>query len=393
MTRLFRLLIIGAVWSALFLLFNFPETLAAKQANPEGKVRFFKIANADFDAYTNDPDKSTQKFMRKHYWRMLTFSPYFDSRLVWYPKAWVYKDLYAIYVNEDLATAHPEWILKDSQGNKLYIPWGCGNGACPQYAADIGNPDFRAYWLAEADATLAQGYRGLWVDDVNLEWRVSDGNENFVQPIDPRTNQLMTLPTWQRYFAELTEQIDQKFPAYEIVHNALWFADAPTNPYIQREIDSADWINLERGINDDGLTGGSGGFGIETFFDYVDAVHARGNAVIFEASANTKKAREFGLAGWLLANNGQDSLGNDPKWSTPDDWWNGYDLNLGSAKGPRQIWKDVYRRKFEDGIVLLNPPDAATQTLPLKRTYRTLDGKTVSQVTLKAKQGIVLLNP
>ena len=31
--------------------------------------------------------------MRAHYWRMLTYAPYFDSRVAWFPDAWVYKDL------------------------------------------------------------------------------------------------------------------------------------------------------------------------------------------------------------------------------------------------------------------------------------------------------------
>lgn len=322
-----------------------------------------------------------------HLFALFRFAPRLVSQRV------VYKDLYALYVDEDLAAQHPDWILKDAQGNKLFIPWGCANGTCPQYAADPGNAAFRAHWLAEASATLAQGYRGLWVDDVNLEWRVSDGNENFVNPIDPRTNQPMTLSDWQKYFVEFTKAIYAEFPQNEIAHNALWFADDLTNPYIQREIDSTDWINLERGINDDGLTGGGGQYGIETLFSYIDAVHARGKSVIFEASTNSKKGIEFGLAGWLLINNGWDSLGNDPKWSSPNDWWNGFEVNLGAAKGDRYQWNNVYRRNFAQGIALLNPPDAAKQIINLDKTYRTLDGKLVTKVKLKAKQGIVLLNP
>lgn len=397
MKRSYRLAIGCFLLFAFVLLLSPSENAAAKRekiaADPEGKVRFFKLANSEFDDYTNDPNGALKKWMRKKYWRMLTFSPYFDARLVWYPNAWVYKDLYAIYVDEDLATQHPEWILKDGQGNKLYIPWGCSNGACPQYAADAGNAAFRAYWRAEAEATLSQGYRGLWIDDVNLEWRVSDGNENFVNPIDPRTNQPMTRENWQKYFVEFTEEIYAAFPNTEIAHNALWFADDVNNPYVQRQIDSTDWVNLERGINDDGLTGGNGAYGIETLFDYIDAVHARGRAVIFEAYGTTKRGRDFGLAGWFLINNGWDGVGNDPKWSTPDDWWNGYDLNLGNAQGPRYVWKNVYRRNFDQGIVLLNPPDALTRTLNLKKNYLTIDGDVVSQVKLKAKQGIVLLKP
>lgn len=394
MNRFAKILILAFSLCALLTAFhtsNFASAGPAGGADPEGKVRLFKIANSAFDTYTNSPTPAQQAWMQKKYWRMLTFSPYFDSRLSWFPNAWFYKDIYALYVDENVATQHPDWVLKDSQGHNLFIPWGCANGTCPQYAADVGNADFRAYWLAQAQATMSQGYRGMWIDDVNLDWRVGDGNGNFVDPIDPRTSQPMTRDNWQKYFVEFTEQIYASFPDNEIAHNAIWFADDVHNQYVQREIDSTDWINLERGINDDGLTGGGGAYGIDTLFAYIDEVHAHNKSVIFEASANTKKGREFGLAGWLLINNGWDALANDPKWTTPSDWWKGYDLNLGAAKGPHYLWKNVYRRNFAGGIVLLNPPDAPKRILKLNKPYRTFDGALVSQVTLKAKQGIVLL--
>ena len=125
--------------------------------------------------------------MRAHYARMKTWAPYFDSRLDWYPNAWAYRDAYAVYRGSAQANAHPEWILKDAGGNKLYIPYGCGGGDCPQYAGDIGNPAFRAAWIANARATMSQGYKGLYIDDVNMQWRVGNGAGRDVDAIDPRT--------------------------------------------------------------------------------------------------------------------------------------------------------------------------------------------------------------
>ena len=61
-----------------------------------GTVRFVRTANSAFDRYTKSPDPAQQKWMRAKYWRMLAYSPYFDSRLAWFPAAWAYKDLYGI---------------------------------------------------------------------------------------------------------------------------------------------------------------------------------------------------------------------------------------------------------------------------------------------------------
>ena len=77
-----------------------------------------------------------------------------------------------------------------------------------QYAADFGNQQFRDYWINEAKSQLAAGYKGLFVDDVNLDWRVGNGSGATVYPINPRTGAQMTLADWRKSFAEFTEQIE-----------------------------------------------------------------------------------------------------------------------------------------------------------------------------------------
>src|SRR3954452_10383127 len=99
-------------------------------------------AESHSDVFTRNPGADQRQWMRDHYARMKTWAPYFDSRLDWYPNAWAYRDAYAIYKSDSRVSAHPDWILNDASGNRLYIPWGCSGGTCPQYAADIGNPAF-----------------------------------------------------------------------------------------------------------------------------------------------------------------------------------------------------------------------------------------------------------
>ena len=110
--------------------------------SPEGRVPFFNVADIDFDPFSADPTPPEQLWMRQHYSRMLTYQPYFDTRLAWYPGAWVYKDLYGIKQDWDVLDEHPEWILRDADGNMLYIPFECSGGTCPQFAGDFGNPRF-----------------------------------------------------------------------------------------------------------------------------------------------------------------------------------------------------------------------------------------------------------
>ena len=75
-----------------------------------------------------------------------------------------------------------------------------------------------------AKKVLSHGYKGLWIDDSNLVFRVGDGNGNFVSPRDPRTGRAMTEDAWQGYVAGFLQQIRSALPNAELVHNSIWFA-------------------------------------------------------------------------------------------------------------------------------------------------------------------------
>lgn len=359
-----------------------------------GSVRFFAHAKSDFDEWTKRPSAAQQAWMREHYDRMLTYSPYFDSRLDWYPNAWVYKNAYAIHSDRAVFSKHPHWVLRDAKGRLLYIPFACSAGSCPQFAADVGNPDFRQWWIDGLRDKLERGYTGVYVDDVNLDWRVSDGNGKHVKPIDPRTGAEMTLSDWRRYFAEFMEEIRSAFPDAEIIHNVIWYATPADDPYILRQIDAADYINLERGATDSGIRGGPGKYGFETFLAFIDRVHARGRHIILDDDeSNTLVERDYELAAYLLINNGLDLIGADGDRSrmNPDGFWTGYDVDLGDADGPLFKTGGVFRRDFECGRVLLNQPDMPTRTIDTGDGFAGLDGSAASSVVLAASTATVLV--
>jgi hypothetical protein len=329
---------------------------------------------------------------------MVVFSPYFDSRTSWYPNGQVYQDLYAIYTNSAVVTQHPEWILHDQSGNRLYIPWGCSNGTCPQYAADIANPNFRAWWISQVATIFTQGnYKGLWIDDVNMNFSISDTTGNFVAPVDDSTGTAMTWAAWRDYVAQFVVQIRQAFPSKEIVHNSVWFA-GPTgirdlDPAIQLQIAAADIINVERGIGSDpGLTGGTGIWSLIALFAFIDRVHQNGHTNVLQQYAVTDEpTREYSLAGYFLTSGGHDYYGDSG--TTPDNWWSGFDVNLGAPLGPRTYSNGIFQRNFANGMVLLADPLASTQTIALPGSFQTVDGAVVNSVTLSATQGAILIGP
>ena len=358
-------------------------------------VKFKVGASSSFDTWTRDPTPEQQEWMREHYFRMVTYSSYFGPRLAWYPNALVYKDAYAIYRSSELVTEHPEWILRDAAGNPLYIPYGCSGGTCPQYAADFGNPDFRRHWIGELRETLADGYLGVMVDDVNMLWRVGDGNGDSVRPRDPRTGQEMTLADWRRYLAEFMEEIRAAFPDKEISHNAIWYAD-PDDPFVQRQTRAANYISLERGATDRGIRGGGGTYGYETFLAFIDRVHAGGGSIVLDDDdSDTDSEWIYELATYLLVKAGNDMLAADGDRSrmNPDNFWEGYLIELGDPLGPRYKVDGLFRRDYQCGVAVLNQPDQPTRTLTLSEPYLVVGGgdAKVSSVTLPEYRGAVLV--
>ena len=379
-----------------------PAEAASFPSAPEGSVNFYKHTGPSDDVYTASPSTATIQFMNGHWPRLMTYASYWNqgNKLSWYPAAWAYQDAYAIYADPNntyfasMAAQHPNWILRDSNGNPLYINYACGGGRCTQFAANISDPNgFRAWWISQAQSYFAQNpaYKGIFIDDVNLDLsRVSDGYGNVATPVDPPTGQPMTNSAWRGYFADFMLQVRNALPGAEIVHNSIWCLDW-SDPNIGREIGAADWINLERGVNDPGLTGGTGYWSLDRFLSFVDYVHSYGKGVIFDGEApasDSDAAREYSAAAYLLISTGRDLVGDASQ--TPSYWWKGFDTNLGAAQGSRYGWQNLLRRDFAGGMTLVNPPGSSPVTVALGGWYRRVDGSVINTITLGPAQGAIL---
>jgi hypothetical protein len=374
----------------------FAGSLGRAQSGHEGHVNYLEYALSYMDPWTANYSPSMQQWFQNNFSSMVSWSPYADGRTWWWPKTSVYHDLYGIAPGSWAAVAHPEWILKDQYGHSLYIPWDCQNGTCPQYAGDVANPAFRAYMISDMQAMISRGgYAGLFIDDSNMEFRVSDGWQNQVPPIDTNTGQLMSWDAWRNYIASFEEQIRATFPGSTLIENAIWYASGGSgvpgqDPYIQRQFKTANVINLERGVaSDGGLTGGTGFWSVYSFLNFIDSIHAAGAGVNFEEYQLGPAGQEYGLASWLLISNGSDSLGDAT--ATPANWFSGYNVDLGSARGPRTYNNGIFQRNFTGGIALLAEPGLGGQTINLPGTFQRLDGSWVTSVYLQGSQGAVLI--
>ncbi len=361
-----------------------------------GSVRFVqKASNSDFDRFTKSPSPALRSFMRSRYSGMIVSSPYFDSRLRWFPKAWAYTGLYTAFPGASVVRKHPSWFLRQRsrRGPLAHVPFDCENGSCPQLAADIANPSFRRHWIKGAKRLVRRGYKTIYIDDVNMIRRVSDGNGKELTPYSPRLRKRVSRRAWRVYVARFTRQIRRSLPRrVKIVHNVIWFAPHSKDRLTRIQMRSANVIALERGINDPGLTGGRGYFGLRNYLNYASFIHRLKRPVLYDENAPSDEQRDYGLAGYFLINTGRDYFGSSPS-GNPDSFFSGYRVKLGKPRGGRTRSRGgLFKRRFQNGVVLLNEPGARTRTIALKGNYRTADGRAVgSSVTLAASRGVVLV--
>lgn len=347
------------------------------------------LAGPNLDKYTSDP--AMAGWIRDHVALVGSYTPYFDGKLAAIPNAIAYHDAYAVYAastGSPSLASHPELIAVDTGGNKLFIPWG--PQPFQQYAGDVSNPQFREFMVqAIKSTTYAPGgnYQGVFLDDVNLSPRTCDSVGNPVMPIDRSTGVVMTADSWARYFALYVQMLRVALPVgCKMVHNSIW--TTPSSTAVDRQIAACDWVNLERGFGDTGLTGRTGPFSLAAFMIFVDHVHELGSSVIideyFAADLN------YAVAGYFLIHAGADMIGfADQPFDAS--WPSMLSADLGYPGGPRNCTASLWSRSFSGGVVYLNEPGAAAVTVPLTRPCVGFDGVKCAEVTLGPKQGIVLM--
>ena len=369
-----------------------PSTGGARAGDPD----LFVVAKAELDPYTSPTDPATWANLRSTYDAMMVFAPYFDDREALFDDHYVYVNLYGLSTQS--FTGSLDWVLRTESGDPVYIPFDCGGASgCTQYAADVANPQYQAYFLAQIESLRNRGYDGIMIDDVNMARRFSDSAGNSVFPVNAATGEAMTLGEWRQDVAALLETVRADFGDLEIAHNAIWFADTPdlASPFVDDQIEASDLIILERGATDPGLTGGDWHHSYAKFLTQIDRIHSLGsNVALIDRTATTEAEQRFNLATVLLINNGGDFVGTENlDFIAPDAVWDEFDVDLGNATGPYQRDGGVWRRDFDGGVVIVVEPQQPTQTVALGGAYVEFGSSTVvTEVTLSGRSAAILLD-
>lgn len=226
------------------------------------------------------------------------------------------------------------------------------------------------------------GYSGTFLDDVNWSPGYRDGSQS--RSSEPEQSELASLiEATRRAIPDGLIEINSQY-------NDIWPLIKAHDPYVERALADVNLICKEFGV---GPTAGiSSGDDYAEFFQFVEYLHARGIHITMTGDRlyNDVATMEYNLATYFLINDGGDYVTGTKL--TPLHWWAGFDVNLGSAVGPRERSPTgVWKRRFSGGVVYTVEPHAPTQTIGLATTMSSAEWGSVSSITLSAGQGAVLV--
>jgi hypothetical protein len=236
----------------------------------------------------------------------------------------------------------------------------------------LEQPQINAY-VTKVRRDIEHGYAGTFVDDANWSFSPSPG---------PEAN-----------LANLIESLRGAFPSAQIQINSqfwdIWPKMKEHDPNVERALRFVNVVTKEFGV---GPTAGiNSPSAYREFFEYVDALHAKGIHLwlMGDPNNNNVPTMEYNLATYFLLNDGGDFVAGVNQ--TPRHWWRGFRVDLGAALGPRErSTSGVWSRRFAKGLVYTVEPGAATQTISLGERFHSAEWGSVTSVTLAPGEGAVL---
>jgi hypothetical protein len=231
------------------------------------------------------------------------------------------------------------------------------------------NPTHRAEYAAIVSRDREVGYAGTFMDDI--EW-----------------NPGYHLAGSRAEVANLVQAARSALgPAGILELNSQWSDLWPRmkegDPDVARALAATNVVDKEFGVSPS--SGINSAPQYAEFVAYVGALHAKHVHIDLVSAA---PGDEYSLATYFLLNDGGDFIGAKVEPST---WWRGFELNLGPAtSAPTRSPSGVWSRSFSGGQVYVLEPGATTQTISFG-PHHTIAGAAVSEATLEARHGIVLL--
>jgi hypothetical protein len=283
----------------------------------------------------------------------------------------------------DDLTNHPDWIVKDQNGANIHSTWDSTG-----YLMDIGNTAYQAKCAANAIAQAKRlGFDGVFWDELNgpVSWMLPSGISAPAYP---------TAASWETALASLLSYLGSQTRANGLISVGN-IAGAPDVSTWEQ------WVGSLDGVEEESFTDGSLGLA-QQIPDYQSKLtelawtQSHGKYELAHSWNTTEAGNTYGLASMLLAAAGTASYAtSNNDYNSQENWYPEYTTaqSLGAPSGAyTQLSNGVLERKFQNGIVLVNPTAQSVASFSLGGTYTGSGLTGATTASLSPTSGLILLN-
>ena len=303
-------------------------------------------------------------------------------------------NLKAVYYRDALTYGDSYYLLDINTGKRIVNrDWGW-------YLHDISNPDYRSS-LANAVASMLSGnpaFDGVMLDDVlsSLDPTAFIQEGTTSPPTFPAN--LSDQTSFQNSMILLIRAVRAAIGPKLIILNSGWYA---TN-YLPEADGQVDEITGHASFQ-----GPTEYFAGTSWLNHINAMknavasskYYLGGAGVIDGATQDQinKLERYCYATFLMAVPAKNLYAkfyfNPSEYYNNYRWYADWDTQLGEPTGElyQVSGSNVYRRNFEQGIVIANP-SANPGNITLEKAYCTLDGNALSNVVFADHEGVILLN-
>jgi hypothetical protein len=289
------------------------------------------------------------------------------------------------------------WILKDAYGKEVYAKNWPYNKIC-----DVGNVNYQN-WLSNRIKSHMDdyGFDGIMADNTRSIIESTYGVS--ADPINPRTGRIFTRTEWRDAMIGNIRAIKTKLGSKIYIGNGLgaltgcfangfWANQELVEPLIN-EVDGMLIEGFIRWENEGWRTVSNWELDVK-YLQYL-CQHGKKSVALVNVYGNLQapidQVMMFGLASYLLGQSGSLSY-YSVSGSSMYDMADVCQTDVGTPVEAYHKRSDsgVYEREYTKSLVLVNPSNSA-YTISLGRSYQTLSGAWVTQITMSAHTGIILI--
>ena len=285
---------------------------------------------------------------------------------------------------------HEDWYLHDAAGQRVRVRIDRYKGDRARFGMNVGVVGYQDYLAGRATEILRAGYDGVHLDNIETDSSYHPdrvGTWISGMPVE------ITREGWVAAEHSMLMRLRSKvtsagFGSRPLIINHIRAAEPEASRLLLESVEGANtegWLTRDRAHD--------GPFGWKASVDQAAEVARSGKMLTLICKTDSVEREEslYLFASYLLATDGRHLYFFHGTAYRPEAtvWHDFYDIDLGEPEGDAHLVSGLYVRKFERGIVAVNPLEV-TGTLSPGDGHVDLAGTRITTVPVAPHSAVIL---